>query len=237
VEYRANTNKADTTLDKKLFYRVTAVCECEVGGVMETELSKAPAVRLGGEGLTYYWEEAIRRNKWILEQGGHRCELYIAKKMGEKCKCGDGSEHTHDHPRKDCLKCFGTGYVGAYEGPFDIIISPPFAEMKVEHQERGFRFIKQPEVCYAIGPITQVEVRNHTVLQQHFSISALDSGDIRYRFAERQMLSGELPTDASLDVKGSTQHPLGKEIRQDGTSRKHSVRKTPADITFENHLY
>jgi len=257
VEYRTNTNTADTTLDRKLFYRVTAVCEDADGNRRETELSKAPAARLGGDGMTYYWEEAVRRNKWILEQGGHRAQLYIAKKVGEKCPLCKEVEHTHNHPRADCRTCFGTGFVGGYEGPYDVIISPPFAETKVEHGERGYRFIKQPEVwmtstplvsqrdfmflrdgkCYAVGPITQVEVRNHTVLQQHFSISALDSGDTRYAFVRRESLADRLPTEESESLKGTDQHPQGKEIRQDGTSRNHSIRKTPGDTTFENHLY
>jgi len=257
VEYKTNTNVADSSLDKKLFYRVTAVCRDDDGNQQETGLSKTPATRLGGDGLTYYWEESIRRNKWILEQGGHRSELYVAKKVGEKCPQCEPTAHTHDNPSQSCPLCFGTGFLGGYEGPFDIIISPPFAETKVEHSERGMRFIKQPEVwmtatplvsqrdfmllrdgkCYAVGPITHVEVRNHTVLQQHFSISALDTGDARYRFVRGEVFSGELPTPAGETLKGSTQHPLGKEIRQDGTSRKHSIRKTPGDTTFENHLY
>ncbi len=257
VEYKTNTNVADTSLDKKLFYRVTAVCDDAAGNRHETELSKTPATRLGGDGLTYYWEESVRRNKWILEQGGHRSQLYVAKKVGEKCPQCAATEHTHDSPRQSCFLCFGTGFLGGYEGPFDVIISPPFAETKVEHSERGMRFIKQPEVwmtatplvsqrdfmllrdgkCYAVGPITQVEVRNHTVLQQHFSISALDTSDARYRFVRGEVLSGELPTDAGESLKGTSQHPLGKEIRQDGTSRKHSIRKAPGDTSFENHLY
>jgi len=257
VEYRTNTNVADTSLDRKLFYRVTAVCEGADGSRAETELSKTPAARLGGEGMTYYWEEAVRRNKWILEQGGHRAQLYIAKKLGEKCPQCQETAHTHNQPRADCTVCFGTGFVGGYEGPYDVIISPPFGAARVEHGERGYRFVKQPEVwmtstplvsqrdflflrdgkCYGIGEITQVEVRNHTVLQQHFTISALDSGDRRYTFAQREALADRLPTDGSKSLKGTDQHPQGKEIRQDGSSRKHSIRKTPGDTTFENHLY
>lgn len=253
VEYKTTTNIADTSLDKKLFYRVTAVCD----GGEETPLSQAAPARLGGDGLTYYWEEAILRNKWILEQGGHRTQIFIQKSVGEPCPCAQQTAHTHDHPENDCNVCFGTGFVGGYEGPFDSIVSPPFAEMKVEYQERGSRLIKQPEVwmtptplisqrdfmvlrdgkCYAIGPVTQVEARNHTVLQQHFSISVLDTTDIRYRFLEQKVYENVVPTEAQKSLKGTTQHPLGKEIRQDGSSRKHSIRKTPADITFENHLY
>ena len=47
--------------------------------------------------------------------------------------------------------------------------------------------------------------------------------------------SGSVEENESLE--GTNQHPQGKEIRQDGTSRKHSIRKTPGDTTFENHLY
>ena len=257
VQYKTNTNAADTSIDRKLFYRVTAVCECADGGRTETELSKAPVARLGGDGMTYYWEEAVRRNKWILEQGGQRCPLFIVKKVGTRCPQCQDVKHTHDHPRISCDICFGTGFAGGYEGPYDIIISPPFGESRIEHTERGSRFIKQPEVwmtstplvsqhdflflrdghCYLIGTVTHVEVRNHTVLQQHFSISALDSSDRRYSFVQRMALAGTIPTESMQSLEGTNQHPLGKEIRQDGTSRKHSIRKAPNDTTFENQLY
>ena len=255
VEYRTNTNIADTSLDNRVLYRVTAVC-C---GGSETPLKITPVARLGGDGRTHWiWDEAVRRNKWILEQGGHRATLFIQKKVGERCpECYQESAHTHDHPRKDCNSCFGTGFVGGFEGPFDVLIAPPFAEMKIDKTERGHRFVKQSNTwmtatplvsqrdflvlrdgkCYGVGAITAVEIRNHTVLQQHFDISQLDTTDVRYRFIENAVYENKLPTEASQALKGTNQHPLGKEIRQDGSSRKASIRKAPGDITFENQLY
>ena len=73
------------------------------------------------EKLDYIWREAVRRNRWILDQGGERIKIFIRKAVGISCGC---SSDTHRHPSATCEVCFGTGIIDGYDGPFDSIIAP-----------------------------------------------------------------------------------------------------------------
>ena len=95
--------------------------------------------------------------------------------------------------------CFGTGFVGGYEGPFDIIIAPPDAEQKIAQTPIGRRqdwtyevwtgpspvltqrdfIVKQTNERYSIGPVRRPTNRGN-LLQQHFSIFSMTESDIRY---------------------------------------------------------
>ena len=97
--------------------------------------------------------------------------------------------------------CFGTGFVGGYEGPYDVIIAPDDAERRMAQRERGRRMehsyevfmsasplvtqrdfiVKMTNERYAIGPVRRPSNRGN-LLQQHFQIGYLDEGDVRYKF-------------------------------------------------------
>ena len=95
--------------------------------------------------------------------------------------------------------CFGTGFVGGYDGPFDVLIAPDDAERKISQTMTGRRrehsqevwmgpspvvtmrdfIVKQTNERYAIGPVRRPTNRG-VYLQQHFQTGALDEADIRY---------------------------------------------------------
>jgi hypothetical protein len=108
-----------------------------------------------------------------------------------------------------CLKCWGTGFVGGYEGPYEIRIAPVESEQKILWTERGLTLeniqetwttitpvitqrdfiVKRNGEIYAVGPVRAPMVRGITV-QQHFSIGHEDTTDIKYKFvASRNLFS------------------------------------------------
>jgi hypothetical protein len=205
ITYCYNVNAVRTSLDRKIWYRATTVAADPNSptGFRETPLDYAePATHRAVESLDYIWREAIRRNNWILEQGGERVKIFVKKTSGEQCFCGRDprSMEYSQQPDGRCRRCFGTGFVGAYEGPYDAIIAPDDADRAVrqtptgrylEHMQdvwtgpspmltqRDF-IVKQTNERYSIGPVRKPSNRGN-ILQQHFQIRYLDEQDIRYK--------------------------------------------------------
>jgi hypothetical protein len=205
----------ENTLDRryKVFYRLTTVAVDVAGtspsGLVETPLEYSPPISpMNSEALDYIWRRAIKYNLWILEQGGERVKLFIRRVTGNPCPChwDPRLREYAKQPLNHCLQCYGTGYLGGYEGPYDIIVGPAEGERRVsqtpngrklEHQyevwigptpmlsQRDF-ILKQNGERYSIGPVTRTEVRGR-VLQQAFQIGYLDSGDIRYKVPVPQL--------------------------------------------------
>lgn len=96
--------------------------------------------------------------------------------------------------------CFGTGFLGGYEGPYEVIIVPDEGERRISQSAQGRRkehtyevwtspsplltqrdfIVKQTNERYSIGAVRRPSHRGN-LLQQHFTIGYLDEGDIRYR--------------------------------------------------------
>lgn len=209
VSYSWRRNPLVTNLDAiaKVFYRIAAVAIDPTGttpsGLVETPLGHCPPVAaINSERFDYIWKEAVRRNRWILEQGGERVKLFIRRVTGNPCGCVWDSrlEAYSKQPINHCLSCFGTGFLGGYEGPIDVIIGPDESDRRVTQTPNGRRLestyevwfgpspmvsqrdfiVKQNGERYSIGPVRRTQVRG-LVLQQSFQIGYLDSGDIRYR--------------------------------------------------------
>ena len=202
-------NKLQNTLDRrhKVFYRLTTVAVDPTGssttGLVETPLGYSePISPMNSERLDYIWREAIRRNRWILEQGGERVKLFIRRTTGVRCDCvwDQRLEEYTKQPLNNCIRCYGTGWNGGYEGPIDIIVAPDDSERRVSQTQFGRRLehtyevwigptpmvsqrdfiVKQNGERYSIGPVRRTQVRG-LILQQSFQIGYLDTGDIRYR--------------------------------------------------------
>ena len=207
--YWMRGNKLQNTLDRrhKVFYRLTTVAVDPTGtsptGLVETPLGYSePISPMNSERFDYIWREAVRRNRWILEQGGERVKAFIRRTTGVKCDCvwDKRLEEYSKQPLNHCLRCYGTGWRGGYEGPIDIIIAPDDAERRVGQTPNGRRLehtyeawigptpmisqrdfiVKQNGERYSIGPVRRTQVRG-LILQQTFQIGYLDTGDIRYK--------------------------------------------------------
>jgi hypothetical protein len=208
--YRRFRNRVNTDLTKRIFYRATTVARDQHGDLFETPLDRAAvANNYELEKLDYIWREAIRRNKWILDQGGERVKLFIRKLTGDKCGC---VSDTHRQTRTGCKVCFETGVIGGYEGPFDIIIAPDDGERAAKQTNKGRTLehsydtwttpvplisqrdfiVKLNNDRYGIGPVRMPSNRG-MLLQQFFSISSFDESDIRYEVPVVDVLSLKYP--------------------------------------------
>ncbi len=207
VTYYTLRNLVSPGVDKRSFYRVTtvAVDSTQPGNLSESRLQDtAPSSDMQIEQLDYIWREAIRRNRWILEQGGERVKLFTMKTNGMPCLCtlqvDPKSREYGKQPSNRCEICYGVGFVGGYEGPYDIIVAPDDAEKRISQGMTGRRkehtyevwmsfspivsqrdfLIKQNNDRYSIGPV-RCPTNRGNIMQQHFNIQYLDSHDIRYQ--------------------------------------------------------
>ncbi len=188
-----------TGLDQRTYYRVTTVAHHhETGVLVETPLHRAAEVNNRQiEQLDWIWREALRRQHWILDQGGERVKLFIQKTVGPRCGCYSIS---NDQPDNNCPVCYGTSVIGGFDGPYDIVIAPEDNERAIQQSNRGRTvfhsydtwFGPSPLVSqrdfivklngdrYGIGPVRMPSNRG-IQLQQMFPVSHLDYGEIRYK--------------------------------------------------------
>ena len=203
--YTADTNQVRSGLDTKLFYRITTVAidPQDPTNLVETPLHLCqPFTNIAIETKDYIWREAVRRNAWILQQGGERVKVFVRKQSGIPCYHGLDPRTVEygAQPSNRCLICYGTGFVGGYEGPYETLIGPDDAERKIAQLPQGRRMehtyevwtgpsplltqrdfiVKQTNERYSVGAVRRPSNRGN-VLQQHFSIGYLDEGDIRYK--------------------------------------------------------
>ncbi len=249
--YRWNRSLLKTALFTRVFYRVTTVgykVGCNPSLVSTQNLLETPIVDatsthlLETEKLDGYWREAIRRNRWILEQGGERVKVFLRKTVGIPCPCIPDDHHRQ--PIGDCLLCYATGIVGGYEGPYDIIIAPDDAERRIAQSDIGRRkdhsyevwtgptpllsqrdfVVKQNNDRYSIGGVRLPSNRG-MVLQQHFNIGVFSSLDVRgkvpvgnpIKYIASQFANQSPEFSASSD---RTDHPgIGEEREYRGRTK------------------
>lgn len=204
---RGNVLSMGPDLRPRVFYRITTVAIDPTGttpsGLIETPLEYCePITPFNSEKLDYIWREAIRRNRFILEQGGERVKLFLRKITGVPCTCvWDARLREYmGQPLNDCQSCYGVGWLAGYEGPIDIIIGPDESERRVTQTPNGRRLentyevwigptpmvsqrdfiVKQNGERFSIGPVRRTQIRGLT-LQQAFQIGYLPETDIRYQ--------------------------------------------------------
>jgi hypothetical protein len=126
---------------------------------------------------------------------------------------GVEGDHTYVVQGVVTHNCYGTGYVGGYEGPYDILVAPDDAEKRISQTPTGRRkehtyevwtgfspivsmrdfLVKQNNERYSIGAVRRPTNRGN-VMQQHFNIAYLDPGDIRYSVPiDNLLVSPNLP--------------------------------------------
>lgn len=199
VSYTYLNNWIQTDINRKVYYKVTSLAVCPGNSqLQETPLSQCVAVSpYDMERVDWIWAESIRRNRFILEQGGERVKLFIRRWAGTRCSCWDEEYRTG---RSSCLSCYGTSYVGGYYGSYDIIIAPPETEKIVELQDVGLHvnydwqtwmgpyplindrdfIVRQNNDRYTIAHVNPQGQRG-AIFQQHFTLAPLDHNDVRYR--------------------------------------------------------
>jgi len=199
ISYSYIKHQVLTVLNQRLFYKVTTVATDpqNPSGIIETPLEEiSERSPFDMEAIDYIWREAILRNRFILEQGGERVKLFIRKWMGQICP---SHQVNYGQSYNDCTVCKGTNIIGGYLGPYDIIIAPPETERMVELADMGLHIrydwttwtgpwpllnprdviVRQNNERYAVGPVNPQGARG-AIFQQHFTMSYIDQGDIRY---------------------------------------------------------
>ena len=251
VSYYVNSNKIRVDLNNRVFYKLTTVGVNQDGQVVESELRMTKSVNLYQQEKTdWMWKEAIRRNRWILEQGGERVKVFIRKWNGSLCPKHDGFAENSQY---DCPICFGTNYVGGYEGPFDIIIAPPDAEKNIELVDTGLRvnynwqtwtgpsplmnkrdiIVRPSGERFSVGSINYVGQRG-AIFQQMFTLQQLDSKDFLYTIGvEGAEANPAEPWDtrSGRDSDASPTIPDNKP-----TDRNYPLEKGRT-VTFEDIMY
>ncbi len=239
ISYRYAANQVQSTLDRttQSFYRVTTVAldSSKPSGYAETPLGYSPPVSVSQvETIDYIWREAVRRNLWILQQGGERVKLFKRKVSGIPCPCRI-EERTLEYgkqPSNRCTTCLGSGFVGGFDGPIDIIVAPDDAERSIAQGPNGRNLehtyevwtgpspaitqrdfvVKQTGERYSIGPVRRPSMRG-LPLQQHFNIAYLDEQDIRYRMPVNGITElpwpQTRPTDPNTPCNPQPPHPVG----------------------------
>jgi hypothetical protein len=203
VSYTFLDGLVATDYARKLYYKVTTVARDENGNMMETPLDEVEAQSpYQMEKTDWVWKEAIRRNAWLLDREGERVKLFLRKWNGERCECFDpdfGYSKGIGLKTGGCANCYGTGFVGGYEGPYDIIIAPPETEKSVNLMDAGFHISYDWNTWMGPEPLVtdrDVVIRTNNdrffvnrpnpqgsrgaTYQQHFTMAHVDQTDPIY---------------------------------------------------------
>jgi len=242
IAYRYMKHSVITNLNQRIFYKVTtvAVDPKDPQAVIETpidEVSDRSAFDIEHE--DYIWREAMNRNRWILEQAGERVKVFVRKWMGSVCP---NHQNNYGQGYQDCSECYGSNIVGGFSGPYDIIIAPPETERSVELADMGLHIrydwatwtgaypllnprdiiVRQNNERYMVGPVNYQGARGAT-FQQHFTMSIIDHGDIRYQIpidggqdgvpASFDQYREPRPTDAAPVIPDKPEIPKDRLIK------------------------
>lgn len=249
--YRYNTNVMKRRHFQRIFYRVTTVGRRDWDGELrETPLESCDAKTIHHmENLDYIWEEAIRRNGWILDQAGERVKVFIRKYMGERCECYD---HDFNDAKQDCQTCYGTGIQGGFEGPYDMTIAPMDAEKAIDFDEEGLHVSQEYDTWTGPSPLLSqrdfiVKMNNDrlgisavktptnrgNILQQHFNVEMMDEEDIRYEVPVTGTQNFAYPETRNIqpgDDPTEPRHPMITEDEDVVDERENRGRT----VTYEN---
>lgn len=259
--YHYNMVDLNQNFNRRIFYKVTSVCKDKTGATLETDLRNVKAQSfLQGESIDFVWREAIRRNRWILEQGGERVKILPRKWAGHVCTEGGTPLH-NSRGKADCPMCYGTGFINGYERAIDIIIAPPDEEKKIEFADLGVSvnmvyetwtgpspLIQKKDIIirstgerYFVGNVKYVGSRGN-YLQQHFTLSQADFRDIVYQIpleggpVVKELIDKPMPpkdttrTCADLPIDS----PVIPSDKTAYTPREKTEQDKGRTITYEN---
>lgn len=249
ASYKYESNIINTKLDARVFYRLTTVAfDSSSGQLIETPLDWANETNsFEIEKLDWIWREAIRRNQWILDQGGERVKLFIKKFNGSPCGC---MNDTYRQPDSSCLLCYGTGIIGGYEGPYDIVIAPDDADRNIKQTNRGRSrdwsyetwtgpsplvsqrdfIVKLNGDRFGIGPV-RIPSNRGMLLQQHFTINSFDEADIRFKVPSQDPAFMPFPVTRWIDPNRASTPMMTNSYEIPDTYEQRGNT-----VTYENHL-
>jgi len=185
----------------------------------------------------------------MLEQAGERVKLFIRKWAGEICPCWDIQYRT---AKNDCALCFGSGYIGGYEGPYDILIAPPETEKTVQLMDMGLHIsydwqtwtgpypllndrdfiVRQNNDRLSIAHVNPQGSRG-AIYQQHFMLAPLDRRDPRYTVS----INGGLNVPAAWNAYRNQRSVDASPVIPNKPEIPDQYERTGRTVTFENICY
>jgi hypothetical protein len=160
--YRYTRSFLKTDLRQRIFYRVTTVglpVGCNLANVQCTDLVETPLEYAAStntfeiEKLDWIWKEAVRRNRWILEQGGERVKVFLQKNSGVPCSC---YSDTHKQPTRDCHKCFPPDTLVRTEAGYRPIQSIKVGD-RVLSSDGSYRAVVEVMVSHFSGSLSSIK--------------------------------------------------------------------------------
>lgn len=248
ISYWHNINFVRADLYPRYFYKVTTVAKNSNGETIETDLEDVfPTHVYRIEKPDYIWKAIISKNRYLLEQLGERAKLYLRKEVGQPCP---SLSQTHQQSHYNCEICYGTGIVGGYEGPYDLLMASPEAEKHIELTDIGLRMnfsfeswtgpspllrtrdlvVRQNNERMIIGSVTPQGAKG-SVFQQHFMLNYRDVGDIVYKVGE---VCSNQPVPVSDDTRGVNQPVTDASPQIPAYKSKRAETEKGRSIQFEN---
>ena len=258
ISYSHVTLALSTNLNRTIYYMATTVAfDADTGTTIETPLDqvgcKSP---YDMEKVDYIWAEAMRRNKWILQQGGERVQIFLRKWNGTKCSCYDdnvGYSKRIGIGKGSCPICYGVSYVGGYEGPYDIIIAPPETEKAINLLDSGLHVTYDWQSWTGPYPLLNdkdVIVRQNNdrffvaranysgargaIFQQSFNLSSVDTVDPIYTIPTD---GGKLGVPQAWNAYKGGAKPSAASPTIPDKAEIGPGKTTGRTVTFENIVY
>lgn len=209
VGYTYIDNKIETNIYRKVYYKVTTIADDpDSGDRIETPLADQEAGSLYDmEKIDWVWAEAIRRNRWILEQGGERVKVFIRKWFGERCTCWDEQYRT---PKEDCHVCFPPG----------TLVNTALGWKKIEDIGPGDRVLSGDGTYQRVTASIERPYEGDLISIR----SSVNTNDVR-----ATVLHPFLAMRSSHEIKGTCGPKCDSYIKRgDGNARREDVHKLPS---------
>lgn len=247
--YYYGSRIVQVAFNRPYYYRVTTVARRKSDGrIVETRLPDTNvASNLQLDSKDYIWARANDYNQWVLEQAGEKNLFLLRKRSGERCSCFDG---VHGRGRFDCPECYGTGYVGGYEGPFEAWCTPFEANKSLSHTDPGLAldmtydltildpFLLNPGDLMVRRDGQRFEIQNTnpigprgTIRVQSASVSRMQESDYRHRIP---LHPTQTKLSAPLEVDAGRQPDILKPIITDSPHQGDDSEKKGRTIVFGN---
>lgn len=246
ISYYTNTKLLRTNLIPRYFYKIATVGKDRSGNILETPIDNIMPKNIHEiEKPHYIWKGVIAKNRYLLEQFGERVKLFIRKENGTRCP---NYKDTHKQTHNDCRLCYGAGFLGGYEGPFDVVIAPPEAEKHIDLTDTGLRLnftfeswtgpspllrtrdfiVRQNGERMVVGSVTPQGPKG-SVFQQHFMLNYRDSKDIIYQVS----INGGLENIPVADDTRNVNQPITEASPLITDNKENSRSKTDKGRTID----
>jgi len=203
-----NTNRFDDTVginpNTTYWYKISSVYLID-NKEIEGNLSQPVVYQVNN--LNRWFKKMNERSMWILKNTAVLFDLYKRKTEGDLCKkCYDKVRGNAGN--NNCPNCFGTGFVGGYEGITQIYIRQKPIQQSIDLQNNGLVVNNLP----GSWTISKIQIKNRDILinpqGQLFSVLNSHQNHANGFYFHQEMQLKELdPTDPLYKIQRVTLYP------------------------------